>query len=124
MIRFYPKAGHVLICNYNTGFQLPEMVKIRRVIIISPKSYNKQLCIVVPLSTTPPQETKNYHVRLASDKYAFLNNKQVWAKCDMVSHVSLNRLDRLKVFGVYQTPAILDEDLQMIRKGVCKAIGL
>lgn len=36
-LRFHPKPGTILMCDFDTGFQVPEMVKKRPVIVLSPK---------------------------------------------------------------------------------------
>jgi len=54
-LEFYPDYGTVLICDFSTGFQPPEMVKKRPVVIVSPrKRYNAETVTIVPLSTRPP----------------------------------------------------------------------
>jgi mRNA interferase MazF len=46
--------GQILICDFSSGFVEPEMVKVRPVVVISPKPRKSihSLCTVVPLSTT------------------------------------------------------------------------
>ena len=34
---FHPNAGDIVICDYATGFKPPEMVKVRPVVVISPR---------------------------------------------------------------------------------------
>ena len=51
-LRFHPRVGSILICDYSTGFVAPEMVKRRRVVVISRLRQRADLYTVVPLSTT------------------------------------------------------------------------
>lgn len=44
----------VLICDFTTGFQAPEMVKKRPVVVVSPRRRIGQVCTVVPLSSVAP----------------------------------------------------------------------
>ncbi|TAM88997.1 MAG: hypothetical protein EPN41_04700 [Candidimonas sp.] len=49
------RTGEIVICNFDTGFRVPEMVKQRPVVVISKTStHARGLCTVVPLSTTLP----------------------------------------------------------------------
>jgi mRNA interferase MazF len=55
-ITFIPDAGDVLMCDFSTGFVPPEMVKTRRVIVLSPRNRARipGTYIVVPISKTAP----------------------------------------------------------------------
>ena len=54
----------LLYCDFSTGFQPPEMVKRRPVVLISPRRKNAALCTVVPLSTKEPVPIEDYHHRM------------------------------------------------------------
>jgi mRNA interferase MazF len=130
---YHPKRGTILICDYNTGFRPPEMVKRRPVVVISPQiSTRGQLCTVVPLSATPPIPAQPYHrhiVILPSLPRPW-NERGVWAKCDMVFAASFARLDMIKLPRVpgqsrqYRTDVIPKEDLDEIISGVLSSFGL
>ncbi len=130
-LTFHPKPGMVLICDYSTGFKPPEMVKRRPVVVISPRPRRKtQLCIVVPLSSTPPVPVEGCHHRL--DPLSLpgpLSATPTWAKCDMLATVSLDRLDRVKlgrdVKGkrLYSTQMVSDDDFKAIQQSVLHALG-
>jgi uncharacterized protein YifN (PemK superfamily) len=122
----------VLICDFTTGFKSPEMVKRRPVVVISPKpNRKKQLCIVVPLSTTPPSPLEPIHHQM--DPASLPGNlalSTTWAKCDMMATVSLDRLDRIKLGKdatgkrLYVSHSITKADLKAIQQAVLHAIGL
>ncbi len=64
-LKLYLKTGEIVICNYNTGFVVPEMVKSRPAVVISKSSTHwRGLCTVVPLSTTPPEKVEAWHVSM------------------------------------------------------------
>lgn len=89
---YHPKQGEVLRCDYG-GLVPPEMDKLRWVVCISPKFINRRdLCTVVPLSTTAPANPQAYHVLLDRDPDPKPSGDPVWAKCDMVMTVSFARL--------------------------------
>ena len=90
---YQPKEGSVLICDFR-GYEVPEIIKIRPVIVIRRHRTNKLLVTVVPLSTTPPQTVLAHHLQLESHLQGA--NPVCWAKCDIVATVSLGRLDRIK----------------------------
>jgi uncharacterized protein YifN (PemK superfamily) len=95
-IKYPPSPGTLLLCNYDTGFRPPEMVKRRPALVISPRlPYRDGLCTVVPLSTTAPNKMLAYHCRLELNPPLPppWTTTTVWAKADMVATVSLSRLD-------------------------------
>jgi mRNA interferase MazF len=125
-INFHPKRGTVLMCDFTTGFKAPEMVKRRHVVVVSPR-YRRHtgLCLVVPFSTVPPYETEPHHYEIPSGTYDFFDPvKTVWAKCDMLTCVCFERLDRLLLYGRYQAPQLRLKDLQAIQRCVGQALQL
>ena len=98
-LKFHPKPGTILICDYSTGFIPPEMIKRRPVIVISPKlKHRNDLAAVVPLSTSPPHRPQNYHCRITLDPPLPppFDSPEMWVKGDMVSVVSFTRLDLVR----------------------------
>lgn len=99
-LRIPPYSGQIVLCDYK-GFIIPEMVKRRPVVVISPKPRRElTLCAVVPLSTTPPRVVELHHLEvvLPPDLVHGAGFKPTcWAKCDLVNTVSLERLDLIRV---------------------------
>ena len=62
---YQPKEGSVLICDFR-GYEVPEIIKIRPVIVIRRHRTNRLLVTVVPLSTTAPQTVLAHHLQLES----------------------------------------------------------
>lgn len=122
---YQPREGSVLICDFR-GYEIPEMVKVRPVVVIRKHRNNRHLVTVVPLSTTAPDTLLGHHLELVNR----LQGKQprCWAKCDMIATVSLPRLDRIKrkdrhgrVF--YEISQLSDEEFAAIKSSVRKALG-
>ncbi len=65
-ITFVPNAGDVLMCDFTTGFQPPEMVKVRKVVVLSARSRKTMpnTYLVVPLSKTVPAPPEGCHYRV------------------------------------------------------------
>lgn len=127
-ISFVPSDGMILLCDFSTGFRPPEMVKMRPVVILSRHSRNRQTCSVVPLSTVVPADHTSRAHELDASKYFFLN-RSTWAKCDMVTSVSRERLfllrDPASGRGIDSRRTMIDEcDLLAIRHGVARALGM
>ena len=123
---FQPPPGTIWMCDFNTGFKAPEMVKRRPVVVISPSPKRMtHLCTVVPLSTVVPVPVEPFHHQMNPRSLTGLHRTQAsWAKCDMLYTVSLARLSRI---GGRSGPArirVLDEDLNAIRQCVKIALGL
>lgn len=130
-ITFHPDHGSILICDFNTGFNPPEIIKKRPVVVVSPRRNNFQVCMVVPLSKTAPNPIeKHHHLLDPASLPKSLKSRGSWAKCDMLMTVSLDRLDRIldgrgphgarKYIVGRVTPA----DFRAIRVGILYAVGL
>jgi mRNA interferase MazF len=132
-IREHPVVGTVLVCDFNQGFQEPEMVKRRPVIVISPKiSVRAGLCTVVALSTTEPNPSMPYHCRIRLDPPLPepWGDTVRWVKGDMICAVGFHRLDFPRLGKdssgkrLYRYNPISDEDLRRVRQCVLSALGL
>jgi uncharacterized protein YifN (PemK superfamily) len=131
-LTFHPEPGTVLMCDFNTGFRPPEMVKVRPVVVLSPRRRRWYgLATVVPLSTTPPVPVEPVHHRLdPASLPGRLSARETWAKCDMLYTVSLERLDRVRIGKepsgrrLYVAERITASDLAAIQRCVEIALGL
>jgi len=121
----------VLICNFDTGFVVPEMVKQRPVVVVSKTStHSRGLRTVVPFSTTDPKPQLAWHVLLFDNplhghlppNHPFGRNVALWAKCDMLCTVSFERLTRvhrrINDKRDYSAVRVSSNDLNDIIKGV------
>jgi mRNA interferase MazF len=125
-IRFYPRAGQILMCDF-TGFHPPEMVKRRPVVVISPRlPYRSEIVAIVPLSTTAPHHDLPYCYRLSRNYGPGEEaDHPCWAKCDMVMNLSKARMDAFKVGRrQYEVPELTPEDLFGVRLAVLHGLGL
>lgn len=102
-INFVPERGRILMCDYDMSRVPPEMEKVRRVVVISPRSYNHRhgagpgRCLVVPFSATDPATRKTpADVPFDGTTYECLS-VETWAICAAVMSVSHDRLDRVWV---------------------------
>src|SRR3954467_2473090 len=99
-IRFVPRRGLILICDFDAARIHPEMNKRRRVVVVSPRSYNRRhgegpgRCLVIPFSATEPKVFSPSMVSFAAETYKSLT-RQSWAICDSLTAVSHDRLDRV-----------------------------
>ena len=127
-IKFAPTAGQILSCDFSTGFQAPEMVKVRPVLVVSPRRRRLQTVTVVPLSTVAPERVEAWHYQLSKESFSPYG-KVTWAKCDMVTTVATKRLDRVRVKGKsgersYLVFEVTDQELEAIHGGIKAALGL
>lgn len=105
------------------------MVKKRPVVVVGRRS--KDLCVVVPLSTTEPATLRDFHQSVdLSFGPPHLRAGQTWAKCDMLSTVAYWRLDRFfqgrNAAGRrnYRDYQISDDDLRAVRRGILAALDI
>ena len=127
-LAFHPPPGAIVICDFTTGFQPPEMVKVRPVVVISPRRRTGQLVTVVPLSSTPPVISEPWHHQIAPGAYPPARGP-MWAKCDMVQTVALARLDRVRTRAadgrrVYLMPLLGGPEMAAILAAVKAALGI
>jgi uncharacterized protein YifN (PemK superfamily) len=121
---YQPRPGAVVMCDFR-GYVIPEMVKVRPVVVLARNRKNRQLVTVVPLSTTAPTALEDYHHELAANPLPGKAGVVCWAKCDMVATVSLARLDRYKVArGQYVVPVLPAADFEAIRRAVATGLDL
>ena len=127
---YFPTRGEVLICDFDTGFQPPEMVKKRPVVVLSKKeSHARRLCTVVPFSTTAPDPIQAWHHPLPNVQVPGMKaSAPIWAKCDMLATVSFDRLNkpyvRTRSGRSYRTLFLGDPDLAAIEACVRAYLGL
>jgi uncharacterized protein YifN (PemK superfamily) len=122
---FMPLPGSIVICDF-VGYREPEMVKKRRVAVVSSSRLFKKpsdaTVIVVPLSELELQPLLPWHHGIEGGRYAGL--RACWAKGDLVAHVGLGRLDRVFHRGGWIMPVVHRSDLIAIRSAVAHAMGM
>lgn len=132
-LKFHPKTGTIVICDYNTGFYPPEMTKRRLAIVVSPQFKRRNnLCTVIPFSTTPPNPIMPYHylLHLNPSLPPPYNSAEQWVKADMLATVSFKRLTfPFSGKGVdgkrqYIKMVIKGHDFESIQRCILNAIGL
>ena len=131
-LKFHPKAGIVLVCDFE-GLKAPEMVKQRPIVVVSPKKLKRPgLVTIVPLSTKKPHRVRRFHHELDSTSLPppFAEN-QCWAKCDMLYTVRFERLDLVRGprdagtgKRMYYQHVVTEADLEAIYAGILSGLGL
>jgi len=131
-LKFHPKQGAIILCDY-TGFKAPEMIKKRPVVVISPRLRRRDgLCTVVPLSTTAPNRVEPYNceLELIRPLPAPWRAQTHWVKADMLATVGFHRLDLIRTgrdqYGKrkYLNVIVPQDDLERIRVCVLHALGI
>jgi uncharacterized protein YifN (PemK superfamily) len=117
-------------CDFS-GYVEPEIVKRRPVVVVHVHKRNAKLVAVVPLSTTPPDRIEAYHYCLRQNPLPDMPAAGVWAKCDMVAVVSIDRLELVRSGRrlpdgrrEYLLPKVGIEQFDAIRKGMVSGLGL
>src|ERR1700687_1091332 len=127
-LQHQPKPRSVVYCDFS-GFIEPEIIRKRPVVVLAVHKRNSKLVTVVPLSTTPPIQIETHHYRLRQNPIPG-ERAEVWAKCDMLAVVSIERLDLVRpARGLdgkrrYLTVQIGQDQFDEIRRGVVSALGL
>jgi mRNA interferase MazF len=124
-LSFYPRAGQMFVCDFS-GFKVPEMVKPRPVIVVSPRLPNRSdIVAVVPTSTTAPARELPFCYRLSKNYHpSEPDSIPVWAKADMIMNLGLYRLNCFKIGRRrYFNPTLTTEDLQGVKRAVLWGLG-
>ncbi|HEX3467409.1 MAG TPA: type II toxin-antitoxin system PemK/MazF family toxin [Candidatus Elarobacter sp.] len=111
----------IVMCDFDrNGAKPPEMTKRRRVVVVSAFG---PTALVVPLSATKPRKLKRHHVFIEARGYTSIG-VDVWAKCNMLTHVSLERLDRVAINGYRRIEYLERSDFNRVLTGIAFAIQL
>lgn len=126
-LNFHPGAGAIVICDFSTGFRAPEMIKVRPVVVISPRRRRGLLATVIPLSSTEPIPAEPWHVPVPPGVYPPARGP-MWAKADMLLTVALDRLDRVMIRDArgnrsYHNLKFPETDMPRLRRAVLAALG-
>ncbi|MGR3525510.1 MAG: type II toxin-antitoxin system PemK/MazF family toxin [Paracoccaceae bacterium] len=132
-IQYHPARGSIVTVDFSQGFRVPEMVKRRLCVVISPPIEARVgLCTVVPLSTTAPDPVQAYHYcfEIPFHMPKAWGNQARWAKCDMVCAVGLHRVDLIRLgktsngTRIYQMNTLSRLHLRNISNCVLAGLGL
>ena len=132
-IREHPAQGSIITVNYDQGFQPPEMVKRRLVVVLSPNIKSRvKLITVVPLSLTPPDKEMPFHTQIDIPFQLPPNwgQRNRWIKGDMVNAIGFHRADLLSLGKdrhgkrIYQYQRLPEEILKEVRRCVLHGMGL
>lgn len=133
---YHPEPGTILMCDFSEGFKEPEMVKVRPVIVISPKLKRRaNLVTVACVSTVEPPTMESYHCeipRVMLPNTGFFQKKPSWVKGDMVYTVGFHRLNLVKLNTrcpktgkrLYETRLIGPDKMKEIYSCVLSAMNL
>jgi uncharacterized protein YifN (PemK superfamily) len=126
-VSYPPRAGAVVMCDFDYLLLRDEMTKRRRTIVISRRSKRdrQRSCVVVPVSMNPRHHAKRPHVEFPAGRYRFFHpHNPVWAICDHLHTVALERLWQVNLDHRPQIPNISDADLREVQTRVAVALGL
>ncbi|MEQ1539781.1 MAG: type II toxin-antitoxin system PemK/MazF family toxin [Sphingorhabdus sp.] len=132
-ILYHPPRGSIVTVDYEKGFKVPEMDKLRLAVVLSPAIVARvKLVTVVPLSLTAPENILPFHkqINIPFPLPPRWGNQPRWIKGDMVNAVGFHRVDLLRLgkdtsgTRIYQT-AVLDDDLfAVVKRCVLHGLGL
>ncbi|HET9718300.1 MAG TPA: type II toxin-antitoxin system PemK/MazF family toxin [Pseudolabrys sp.] len=125
-VQHQPSPGRVVMCDF-TFLKKPEMQKERRAIVVSARSENYTgRCAVVPVSKLPSITPNPHHYEFAPGTYPFFHaTEPVWALCDHIYTVSLERLWMVNVNRRPMTAAAISrQHLMEVRNLLGTALGV
>lgn len=142
-IHFAPRRGAILMCDFGPEGGIaphavtqgplsvpPEITKLRRCVVVSPEAMNARqgggrpgLCVVVPVSATPPSAGDVTAIPLSRSQYRSLT-LDAWAKCSLVTSVSHDRLARPQRKGHNISEWLTRADMVLVDNALRAALGL
>ncbi len=117
---YLPQQGEILVCDFDDSAIGAEMIKRRPVVVVSRhEAHRSKLCSVVALSTTAPAPPLKWHHHMPHLRVTGWSAEDgVWAKCDMLATVSLERLNKpyikRRTGRQYIDHQLPDQDMQAI----------
>ena len=122
-IQHTPSQGRVVMCDFRF-LRKPEMQKERRAIVVS-KHRATGRCVIVPVSKNPSNAGHPLHYKFQPGAYPFFHQADpVWAVCDHLYTVSLDRLWQVNVNRRPTMPALNGPDLEAIKVLIGTGVGL
>lgn len=135
-IKYHPRSGQILLCDFEPGFRPPEMVKKKRPVVVLTGSIHgrSNLVTVVPISTVEPKPQQKYHYKIPMKSMPMLGRFQQgdsWVKGDMLYTVGFHRLFCIELGGkaqngkrIYFTRVLGAEQMKEIRRCVLNGLNL
>ncbi|WP_158284869.1 type II toxin-antitoxin system PemK/MazF family toxin [Hoeflea marina] len=128
----HPAPGTIVRVDLSERFRIPEMVKRRPAIVLSPPIPGRSsLCSIVPLSTTPPNHVLPHHMQitLLTPLPHPYSSPIMWLKGDIVLTVAFHRLRHLfskKRNGkrIYDIRVLDQATMERVRACVRAGLGL
>jgi mRNA interferase MazF len=129
----YPIHRRTIVrCDFDMGgFRPPEMVKPRPVVVLVGRlPHRDNLATIVPLSTTPPNNSVDYQCEIELERPLPppFNKQTCWVKADMLATVSFARLDLFRTSRDhegkrrYLQPKVTEAQFDLIRETILKAL--
>jgi uncharacterized protein YifN (PemK superfamily) len=125
-VQHQQSPGRVVMCDF-TFLLKPEMQKERRAIVVSARSPNATgRCAVVPVSKLESTTPNPHHFKIEPGTYPFFHaTEPVWAVCDHIYTVSLERLWMVNVDRKPAPTAMINaEHLTAIRNLLGTSLGV
>lgn len=133
-IKYHPKVGSILMCDFSQGFKEPEMTKKRPVLVVSSIRKRGGLVTVACISTSTPSPVEPYHYLLpkaSMPRMKEFQEKESWVKADMIYTVGFQRLDQIRLptrgadgKRMYYQDRLGREQMQAIRKCLLAGLGI
>lgn len=119
-----PSPGRVVMCDFSF-LKKPEMQKQRRAIVVSRRYASiTGRCCVVPVSMHAQNAGHPLHLEFQPGAYNFFHQTNpVWALCDHVYTVGLNRLWQVNIGRKPAIPLISEQHMNDIRAMLGTAFG-
>ena len=131
---YSPKVGEILECNFGdflkpppepiyNGLISPEIRKRRMVAVVNGKLPNG-CCLVVPISSShnPSAVERGFHIHLGSEIFCetkfHTDDRDRWALCECITHVSKKRLFRMFNNGIQVTKILSSNKVAEIQKSI------
>ena len=119
-IKAAPRVGNLYWCAFHDErhIHLPEMWKIRPVVVVSRKNALRGKATVLPFSTSERNESGEFAFEVSADVRKIIDHSRTWVLCDHPVTVATSRLSQIKGHVPRMPAAELAEVLRLMLKSL------
>ena len=113
-----PRYGQYYWVDFPKDTREPEFVSRHPAIVVRAGGALSDACVVVPITSSEPEEIRPYHYKLLRNPNPHDPNREIWAICNHLYTVHPCRLSPVRKRGMMLFPKATEDDM----KGIVQAI--
>lgn len=120
VIKAAPRVGNLYWCAFHDErhIHVPEMWKVRPVVVVSRKNVLRGKCTVLPFSTSDRNEFGEFAFEVSAEVRKIIDKERTWVLCDHPVTVATSRLTQIKGAVPRMPAAELADVLRLMLKSL------